>query len=326
MDIIVNPFISLLTLLYSLLGYNMVLAIVVFTIIVRLLTYPLTMQQMKSSQAMQKLQPELKKLQEKYKNDREKLSQEQMKLYKEYGFNPFGGCLPLLIQFPIFIALYQAIIHVLAATPMQLLDLSGRILLPGFDQIIPLNNMFLGLNLTQPPHIGIGALETVVGILLVGGTVVTTWLQFKLTTPAPQPSEDGKPNQAQSMTQSMGTIMPLMYGFFALSFSIGISIYFIVSNIMGIVQAFASGRADVSNLKIFRRPKPVAVTAGTTSNATPGKIEGKAKPVSSGKSNTANPNSNTTPGKMEGNAKPVSSGKSNAAKTSKKTQQTDMWK
>ncbi len=265
MDIILNPFVSVLTLLYTILGNNMVLAIVVFTLIVRLLMYPLTAQQMKSSQAMSKLQPEIKKLQEKYRGDREKLSQEQMKLYREYGVNPLQGCLPLLIQFPIFIALYQAIIHALAATPLQLLDLSGRLLIPGFDSVIPLNNKFLGMNLTLPPHIGTGpVLETVVGVLLVGGVVITTWLQFKLTTPAPQPTSTGKPDATASMTQSMGTIMPLMYGFFALSFSIGISIYFIVSNIAGIAQAFMMGRADWRN--IFKRggrpPALVTTTAG----------------------------------------------------------------
>lgn len=277
MDIILNPFVSILTVLYGILGQNMVLAIVVFTIIVRLLMFPLTAQQMKSSKAMQQLQPELKKLQEKYKGDREKLAQEQMRLYREYGFNPLSGCLPLLIQFPIFIALYQAIIHALAATPTQLLDLSGRLLIPGLDQFIPLNNMFLGLNLTLPPKIGAGGtLETVVGIALVALVVITTWLQFKLTTPttAPAAGADGKPAPGAGMTQSMGTIMPLMYGFFALSFSIGISIYFIVSNIAGIIQAAMMGRANFRNL--FSRPKPpgLATTAGT-------KIEGKATPIPS---------------------------------------------
>lgn len=247
MDLLLNPFVTLLTLLYALLG-SMVLAIVVFTILVRLLTYPLTAQQMKSSQAMAKLQPEIKKLQEKYKGDREKVSAEQMKLYKEYGVSPFGGCLPLLIQFPVFIALYQAILHTLAANPVQLLDLSGRLLIPGLASFVPLNNTFLGLNLALPPSISAGGLAAVVGVVLIGLTVVTTWLQFKITTPPAPRNTDGKPDTASSMTQSMGTIMPLMYGFFALSFSIGISIYFIVSNLVGILQAILMGRADFSNV------------------------------------------------------------------------------
>lgn len=242
MDFIVNPFTTVLTFLYSILGQDMVIAIAVFTVLVRLLTYPLTMQQQRSSQAMSLLQPELKKLQDKYKNDREKLAAEQMSLYRQYGINPVGGCLPLIIQFPIFIALYQAIIHALAATPNQMLDLGGRLLIPGLDRFVPLNNMWFGMNLTQPPNIAAGGASMVVGIVLIALVVITTWLQFKLTQPKMPPGDDGKPNQAAAMTQSMGTIMPLMYGFFAINFSIGLSIYFIVSNLIGIAQYYIVGR------------------------------------------------------------------------------------
>jgi len=241
MDFILNPFVTTLTFLYSILNGNIVLAIVLFTIIIRLVTYPLTMQQQRTTKATQKIQPELKKLQEKYKNDREKLSQAQMQLYKEYGVNPLGGCLPLVIQFPILIGLYQAIIMSLAATPTQLLNLSGRLMIPGLDKLIPLNNMWLGLDLTQPPGGG-GLVQFAFPILVV----VTTWLQFKMTMPSSPKPKDGekpaKPDQSSMMTQSMGTVMPLMYGFFALNFSIGLSIYFIVSNIIGIAQYGMMGK------------------------------------------------------------------------------------
>ena len=269
MDFILNPFVTLLTFLYSIFN-DMVLTIVVFTILVRLLTYPLTAQQMRSSTTMQKLQPELKQLQEKYKNDREKLAQEQMRLYREYGINPLGGCLPLLIQFPIFIALYGAIQFALAATPTHLLDLSGRLLVPGLDNVIPLNNMWLGMNLTQPPDITTSPL----GLALILLVVVTTWLQFKVTAPPPAPSDNGQPNQAQAMTQSMGTVMPLMYGFFALSFSVGLSIYFIASNVVGIAQYALMGKADFR--RIFGGSSKPAVTVTTVSDS---KVEGKATPV-----------------------------------------------
>ena len=149
-DLILNPFITVLTVLYQLFNSSVV-AIILFTVLIRLLTYPLTAQQTRASKAMAELQPELKKIQDKYKNDREKLSQEQMKLYREYGVNPIGGCLPLIIQLPIWIGLYQAINHALAATPLQLLDLSGRFMLPGLDKLVPLNNVWLGMDLTQAP-------------------------------------------------------------------------------------------------------------------------------------------------------------------------------
>lgn len=263
MDFILNPFVTLLTFLYSVLGNDMVIAITVFTIIVRVITHPLTMQQQRSTKAMQVVQPELKKLQEKYKNDREKLSQEQMRLYREHGINPLGGCLPLLIQFPILIALYQAIIHSLAATPLQMIDLSNRLLIPGLEQSIPLNNMWLGLNLTQPPDMGASVLSLALPVLVV----VTTWLQFKLTMPQTPPSGDGKPDQAQAMSRSMGTVMPLMYGFFALSFSVGLSIYFIVSNLVSIVQYSLMGKVDL---------KALLGRGSASSAAAPAQIEGKA--------------------------------------------------
>lgn len=245
-DLILNPFITLLTLLYSLLGQNVVLSIVVFTVLVRVAVLPLTAQQQRSSRKMQELQPELKKLQEKHKNDREKLAQEQMALYKEHGVNPVGGCFPLLIQFPILIGLYQAIIFTLAATPFQLLDLSGRFLLPGLDYLVPLNNMWLGMDLSKPP-----TNNPTWALVLPALVLVTTWGQSKLTVPStpPSASDDGKPNQAQAMTQSMTTIMPLMFGFFSLSFSVGLSIYFVISNLIGIVQYSLMGQ---SKLKLGR--------------------------------------------------------------------------
>lgn len=252
-DIIINPFITILTALYSVLGQNIVLAIVVFTILVRVAILPLTAQQQRSAKRMQELQPELKKLQEKYKNDREKLAQEQMALYREHGVNPFGGCLPLLIQLPILIALYQAIIYALAATPFQLIDLSGRFLLPGLDPLVPLNNMWLGMDLTKAP-----TANPVWALALPVLVLVTTWLQSKLTiVPAP-PSEDGRPSQAQAMQQSMTTVMPLMFGFFSLSFSVGLSIYFIVSNIVGILQYGFMGDSRSAIARLLGRGEPAA--------------------------------------------------------------------
>jgi len=260
-DLILNPFITLLTLLYSILGQNVVLSIAVFTVLIRLAILPLTAQQQRSAKRMQELQPELKKLQDKHKDDREKLAQEQMALYREHGVNPFGGCFPLLIQFPILIGLYQAIIFTLAATPFQLLDLSGRFLLPGLDHLVPLENLWLGMDLSQPPtNNPTWALALPVLVL------VTTWAQSKLTvTPTPQTGSDGRPSQAQAMTQSMTTIMPLMFGFFSLSFSVGLSIYFVISNIIGIIQYSLMGQSKLDMRKLLRRGAPaVAIDRADT--------------------------------------------------------------
>lgn len=235
LDFIVNPFITILLFLYQILGGNVVLAIVVFTVLVRLATYPLTVKQQRSTKAMQELQPELKKLQEKYKNDRERLAQAQWELYRQYGVNPMAGCIVLIVQLPILLGLYRAIIATLAATPTQLLNLSGRLWVTGLSTQVPLQNKFLWLNLAVPDPL----------YLLPVLVVVTTWLQQKLLMPATSSSSgsgDKASDQASQMSRQMMMLMPLMFGFFALSFASGLSIYFIASNIIGIGQYAAMGR------------------------------------------------------------------------------------
>ncbi len=232
-DLIINPFITILLFLYKILGGNVVLAIVVFTVLVRLATMPLTLKQQRSTKAMQELQPELKRIQEKYKNDREKAAQAQMELYRQYGVNPLAGCLPLLIQFPILIGLYRAIVATLAATPLELLDLSGRLWVPALASEVPLQNKFLWLNLAVPDPL------YVLPVLVV----VTTWLQQKLLMPASASSGGSeKSDQAAAMSRQMMTIMPLMFGIFSLSFASGLSIYFIASNLIGIAQYALMGK------------------------------------------------------------------------------------
>jgi YidC/Oxa1 family membrane protein insertase len=232
---ILQPMLNALLLLYSLLGSQFWLAIIFFTVIVRLLMTPLMLPQQRSAKKMQELQPRLQELQKKYGKDREKLSQEQMKLYREAGVNPMGGCLPLLIQFPIWIGLYQSIIQALGYQPLQLVQLSQNIyaFLQSIWAAVPLNRYFLGMDLALTPQ-QLGGLTYALPILVA----FTSWLQTKMTTPAGGSGE----GQAASMSQSMTLMMPLMFGFFSLNFSTGLSFYFIVSNVIGIItQGFISG-------------------------------------------------------------------------------------
>ena len=131
--------------IYSVLG-SFGIAIILFTIIVRLITHPLTVQQLKGAQGMQEMQKskQWQDIQKKYKDNKQKLQEEQMKLYKEMGINPLGSCLPTLIQFPIIIGLYQSIIRALAVTPLQMADLYAHIY-PFIDisKLLPINNIFL---------------------------------------------------------------------------------------------------------------------------------------------------------------------------------------
>jgi YidC/Oxa1 family membrane protein insertase len=281
-DFIINPMTTLLILMYKFMGQNVVLAIVVLTVILRMIMYPLFAQQQNSAKKMQEIQPRLKKIQEKYKDDREKLAQAQMELYKEAGINPFGGCLPMLLQFPIFIALYQAIFFALAHTPFQLVDLSERLLMPSLANLIPLQNMWLGMHLTEPPS---PPNNPAYALIMPALVMITTWIQFKYSsaqTGTPPPGDDdGKPNQAQAMSQSMGTIMPIMFGMISLSLSVGLSIYFIASNLVGVVQ-YLPGVKDVLD-RIFRTGKKTEVIAPEEEELVPS-AKDKDKPRKKGKS------------------------------------------
>jgi YidC/Oxa1 family membrane protein insertase len=231
---ILQPMLNSLLGLYTLLFSQFWLAIIVFTIIVRGLMTPLMLPQQRSAKKMQELQPKLEELKKKYGKDREKLSQEQMKLYREAGVNPMGGCLPMLLQFPIWIGLYQSIIQALGYQPLQLLKLSKNIypFLSALWVAVPLNRYFLGMDLALTPS-QLGGLTYALPILVA----FTSYIQSKMTTATG--STDG---QAASMNQSMTTMMPLMFGVFSLQFPTGLSFYFIVSNIIGIItQGFISG-------------------------------------------------------------------------------------
>src|SRR5678815_4247629 len=143
-DLFISIFVNVLIWIYDVVGHNFGLAIILFTILIRIVTWPLNAQQMKGATAMQELQ-----------KDKEKLAQEQMRVYKEKGINPFGSCLPTLIQFPIIIALYQSIIRALASSPLDLLKLSRSISLPNVSDLIPLNSHFLWMDLGRPESVPI---------------------------------------------------------------------------------------------------------------------------------------------------------------------------
>ena len=235
---LLSTFINILLFIYNLVGQNFGIAIILFTILIRIVTWPLNAQQMKGAKAMQDLQndKEWQNIQKKYAKDREKLAQEQMRIYREKGINPFGSCLPTLIQFPILIALYQSIIRALAATPLDLLKLSQSINTSFLDigSLIPLNSKFLWMNLGQPEPYYILAIVV----------AATTYIQSKLTLPPSTNPND----QSAAMGQSMTITMPLMLGWFALTFPSGLAVYFITSNVLGIVQYAAQGKANWSNL------------------------------------------------------------------------------
>lgn len=255
MDIITDPMINALLLIYNFLGPELGLpgafglAIIVFTILVRLVTLPLTLQQQRSTQKMQELQQDKrwKKLQEKYKDNKQKLQEEQLKLYQEMGINPFAGCLPTLIQLPIIFGLYGAIISALGNSPYQILEFSQHLYSMVPSSILPLNSTFLWMDLGQPERLpvpflsGVPLLEQGIPVLAII-VVITSYISTKLITP---PSTG---DQASGMSSIMGIYMPLFLGYFAYTLASGLAIYFVISNLLQIVQSAATGRIDWRSL------------------------------------------------------------------------------
>ena len=254
--IIIQPFTNLL-LLITMLVKNFGFAIIIFTILIKLLTYPLTAKQLKSTMEMQDLQrdPHYVKMMDKYKDNKEKAAEYQMKVYKEKGISPMGSCLPTLIQFPIIIGLYQAIMRVMASTPLELVKLE-RLVYPFLDvnKILPIQNRFLWMDLGQPERLNVFGIAIPVLAILV---VLTTFIQSKVMQP---PASN---DQASAMNNSMTMMMPIMMGFMAYQFSAGLALYFLTSNLTTIAQYAAMGRADWSALfpwmKKKTEKKPVVV-------------------------------------------------------------------
>jgi YidC/Oxa1 family membrane protein insertase len=248
--IIINPFTNVLLLIYKMIGGNFGIAIILFTILIRLITHPLMASQIKSSTKMTEFQQskQWQDIQKKYKDDKEKLAQEQMSLYKELGISPFASCLPSIIQIPIIFALYQSIMRSLAATPGQLLILT-RSIYPflHLGDLAPLNSKFLWMNLGQPERVymfgvGIPILAVIVAI--------TTYIQSKVTMPASANPND----QGAMMNKMMVLYMPLLLGYFALTFASGLSIYFIAGNLVGIAQYALLGKVNWHALLPGQKP------------------------------------------------------------------------
>lgn len=144
LEILIVPFINALIFLYSIIGENYGLAIIIFTVVLRLITYPFTKKQLDSSTQMTDFQSskEWKSAQKKFKGDKDKLAQEQMRLYKEMGISPFGSCLPSLIPMIVIIPVYFAVVRALATTPMELVQLYHDLSVASFAKLIPLNTEF----------------------------------------------------------------------------------------------------------------------------------------------------------------------------------------
>lgn len=201
---------------------NYGVAIILLTVAVKVVLLPLNISQMKAMRKMQEVGPKVKELQSKYKSDPQKLNQETMKLYREHGVNPVAGCLPLLVQFPILIALFRAFQDPRLGPDVVPAFLGLNLSLPAAGQ----QALALGLTGISLP---LGARYLVLPVL----AGLTTYWQTVVSTPV---STD--PSQ-----KVMLYIMPLMIGYFSLNFPAGLSLYWVVSNVLGIIQAYFTPKA-----------------------------------------------------------------------------------
>ena len=230
-QLIQGPMVNSLVFLYAIFFDNFGLSILLFTVIIRVITLPLTLKQIRLTRNMSILQPKVKALQERYKNDRSKLSQETMKLYREHGMNPFGCLGPMLVQMPIWIGLYQAIIQTLPSQPERLIGLSEKLYswLPLVNEAVPLNSGFLWLNLAQGP-------AEQKDFLLPALVGLSMWSVQKMSM---VPSAD--PRQAQTNTMMLW-MMPLMLTFFSFQLPSGLALYWVASNFIQMgIQYFITG-------------------------------------------------------------------------------------
>ena len=256
-NVFIQPMINTLILLYSLAFSNFGIAIAIFTIVIRAAMMPLTVKQSKQMKAMSALQPKIKEIQSRFANDKQRQSKETMQLYKDQGVNPIGCLGPMFIQMPIWIGLYQAILKPVPTTPESLVGLSGNLYtwLPFVQEVIPINSAFLWLDLSSPDPLPVLP-------LLVG---ISMFLMQKMTT---MPAADEK--QA-STNRMMLWMMPLMFGFFSMQFPSGLALYWVISNLVGIViQGFITGWEPLQNLLDFKKsrsPEPATAMASVGNDA-----------------------------------------------------------
>ncbi len=221
---------AILAFLYSVIP-NYGFAIIGLTVLVRLALFPLTAKQARSMQKMQLVQPEIKRIQAQYKNDRQKLNEEIMKFYKENKINPMAGCLPLLLQMPIFFALFRVL-----SKPQEHLPIDSKLYQAFCGDLTvdackdPTGLKFLGMDLGQAAsNLSGGFTNALPYFLLIALVVVTGYLQFKQT-------QSRQTAQANPQMAMMGKIFPVMFAFISYSLPSGVVLYFLVSNAWQIGQ------------------------------------------------------------------------------------------
>lgn len=211
-DVIARPTLYLLNFLYKYVG-NYGLAIILVTVLIKLIFWPISQKGMESMKTLQKIQPKMAKLREKYKDDKVQQQQEMMKLYQTYKVNPLGGCLPMVLQIPVFFALYKVL--------LQSIELRHAPFMLWITDLAAPDRLYIGFDI--PWLHGIPVLT-----LLMGGSM---FIQQKMT------PTTGDPTQAKIML-----FMPVIFTFMFLNFASGLVLYWLINNLLTIGQQYLVNR------------------------------------------------------------------------------------
>lgn len=217
--ILYRPLFNVLILLYQYLpGHDFGVAVIVLTILIKLLFFPLGLRAIKSQKALSELQPKLKEIQEKYKDNKEKQTRETMALYRKEKINPFAGCLPLLIQLPVLIALYRVFWRGLQAE--QMVFLYNFVPSPG-----SIDPSFFGIiNLAEP---------YIVLAILAG---IFQFLQVKMAVPRTKTKKGEKPGFAGAMQKQMQYFFPIFTVLILLRLPSAIGLYWLTTTLFTVIQ------------------------------------------------------------------------------------------
>lgn len=224
-EVLYRPLLNALVFLYNIIpGQDFGIAIIVLTILIRFVLFPLSYKSIKSRKALSALQPKIKEVQKKYKS-KEEQSRELMKLYKEHKVNPVSGCLPMLVQLPILIALYRVLINVLK--PESLSALYSFIKNPGV-----INSSFLGI-------LDLSKNSPILAILAGASQFFYSKITMKYSPSTPQPtSQKGSLDIQKTMSKQMIYFMPVITVFIAWNFPAGLPLYWLISTVLGLAQEY----------------------------------------------------------------------------------------
>jgi YidC/Oxa1 family membrane protein insertase len=233
-EIIYRPLFNLLVFLYNVIpGQEIGIAIILLTIIVRLLLYKVNGKSIKSQRELQEIQPMIKEIQQKYKDDKERQAKELMSVYQKHKINPFSGCLPLLIQFPIIIALYRVFLSGFQDDKLNALYSfvanPGHINAVSFGVDLSVSNIYLAV---------LAAVLQYYQTKSIMGGVMKKKSESSVKADADKTPEEKMQEFTQSLTKNMMYMMPLMTLIFAMTLPSGLALYWSVTTLFAIVQQY----------------------------------------------------------------------------------------